>query len=308
MATTKKTTKKTASKAAIKSKKTTTKSTKAVAKKLSAKKVSAAAAKKTVTTKARFTKSKSPLMERLNLYNWALAAIYAAQAAALVKLSDEKLFQVTTSYTTTDSLAESTLVQGSRTLFDINIVYVLAFVLGVSALTHLYLAYSAGRTQYEKGIKENTNKLRWANYSLGGSVLVAAISMVIGVTDLASLLMIMGLTSTAFALNMASSDETKESKMMHMFKKKLGLLPWLVIGLYVLGSHKYGGSALDIPTLYIASAGFVGTLLIEINSKLTSKSIGRWADYIYSEQLYMLFSLALTSTVVWLIFLNLLSN
>ena len=145
--TTKKSTKKSTKKttAASSAKKTTTKKA-ASSKKSTAKKATTAKASKTATAKTpkKSTQNDSKL-DKLNLWNWVLAALHAIQGFAIIFLSkSDSLFPVTTNYVTADELASSegmpVLVEAQRSLFDINLAYLVAAFFFLSAIAHLYIA------------------------------------------------------------------------------------------------------------------------------------------------------------------------
>lgn len=318
MATTKKSTTKPKTKKSAVSKKTAVKKSKAVSK--SAASVNKTSTKKVVKSAVKTSESKAPIkktksksawtmMQKLNIWNWTMAALHLAQGIAVVVLSQDRLFPVTTNYLTLDTIADSTdaptLVPAMRNLFDVNLAYVVAAFFFMSAIAHLYIA-TVYRKKYELNLSNGMNKARWFEYGISASTMMLGIAMLAGVSDLSTLVMIFGATSVMnlMGLMMEVHNQTtaKTNWLSFLIGTKSGLLPWITVGLYIWGSNQYGEG--DIPTFvyYIYGSMFVFFSSFAINMYLQYRKKGKWADYLYGERAYMILSLVAKSLLAWQVF------
>jgi Heliorhodopsin len=66
----------------------------------------------------------------------------------------------------------------------------------VSALAHLLLASPALYRWYERNVARGINPARWIEYSISSSLMIVVIAMLVGIYDVASLLLIFALNAT----------------------------------------------------------------------------------------------------------------
>jgi len=325
MATTKKSTKKSTPKKAVTSK--------SLAKKTSPKSksvkatVSSSSSKKSVTNKdskkpktskslaqtKKPTKSiiKKPrdIKTKLNIWNWVMAGLHTAQGVAVVALSQNGLFPVTTSFITVDTIADTgsapTLVPATRNLFDINLAYLVAAFFFMSAIAHLVIA-TVYRKKYEANLDRGINKARWIEYGISASTMMVGISLLAGVADISTLMMIFGATlvMNLLGLMMEVHNQTtsKTSWLSFNIGTLSGLLPWLTVGIYFWGANMYGEGNIPTFVYYIYGSMFVFFSSFAINMYLQYKKKGKWADYFYGEKTYMVLSLVAKSVLAWQIF------
>ncbi len=247
--------------------------------------------------------------KKLNVWNYVMAFLHAAQGVAVVLLAQSSPFDITTNYLTVDSLASSegspALVSATRTLFDINLAYLVAAFFFMSAIAHLIIA-TIYRKKYEENLKKGINKARWYEYGISASTMMIAIAMLSGVSDLSTLLLIFGTTLVMNLLGLVMeihNQTTKNTKWISYVVGTIsGLLPWVVVGLYLWGSNQYGEG--DIPTFvyWIYGSIFVFFSSFAVNMYLQYKKIGKWSDYIYGEKAYMVLSLVAKSALAWQVF------
>ncbi len=297
-------------KSATASKKTTTKkTTKKSAVKTASKKTTT---KKTTTAKSSSAKTsvtKSDNYKKLNIWNWILAVLHAAQGVAVVLLANSSLFKVTTSYLTTDTLASTeqvpVLVEAQRTLFDVNLAYIVAAFFFMSAIAHLVIATVYSK-RYEANLKQGVNRARWYEYGISASTMMIAIAMLSGVSDLSTLILIFGATlvMNLLGLVMEVVNQGKEKPNWLSFNVGTisGLLPWIVVGIYLVGATLYGEGNIPTFVYYIYGSIFVFFSSFAVNMYLQYKKVGRWQDYLYGEKSYMVLSLVAKSALAWQVF------
>jgi hypothetical protein len=268
--------------------------------------------KSTRTTKAIKTTSasvKKITFESLNKWNFGLALLHFIQGVAVVILSTKATLPVTTNYLTLDTLASKAgspvLVAATRNLFDINLAYVVAAFFFLSAAAHLIIA-TVYRQTYEADLKKGINKARWIEYSLSASVMMVGIAMLTGVYDASSLLMIFALISIMNLMGLMMEVHNQTTKrtnwLSYIIGCKAGIVPWLVVVIYVVGSNVYGSGHIPEFVYWIYASMFVLFSAFAVNMYLQYKKVGKWADYLYGERIYMILSLVAKSLLAWQVF------
>ena len=114
--------------------------------------------------------------------------MHFAQGILLLTLSKSFTLPVSGSYLAFNK-ATLSLIPASKVLFDISLPVLLAIFFFLSATAHLVIATIYNKT-YNKDLEKGINKARWIEYSISASIMMIAISMLVGVYDLASLIMI----------------------------------------------------------------------------------------------------------------------
>jgi len=309
--TTKSTSKNTTKKSTAKPKKVAAKITTktSVAKKSTAK---AAVTKLKDTKKVESAKKKSGVLsvfQKLNRWNWVMAGLHAAQGIAVVVLAQNALFPVSTSFITTDAIAGTesapVLVSATRHLFDINLAYVVAAFFFMSALAHLYIA-TIYKKKYETNLEKGINKVRWYEYGISASTMMVGISLLAGVTDLSTLVLIFGATLVmnlcGLVMEIHNQTTTRTSWISYVVGTIAGLGPWLVVAMYFWGANQYGEGNIPTFVYYIYASMFVFFSSFAVNMYLQYKKKGKWADYLYGEKVYMILSLVAKSALAWQVF------
>ena len=106
------------------------------------------------------------------------------------------------------------------------------------------------RKSYDADLKQGINKARWIEYSLSASTMMVAISLLVGIYDLGSLIMIFTLVAIMNLLGLVMEVHNQTTQATNWLSYLIGCLagavPWIVIGLYFWGSRSYGLG--NIPT------------------------------------------------------------
>jgi len=306
---------KTSKKPSTKSKKTTSKAT--AKKSATSKKITKTKAT-TSATKLKASSAKKPLsvFDKMNVWNWAMAGLYAAQAAAVLYLGsgNSKSYPVTTTFLTEDTLASTdgnaVMAQGSRLLFDLNIVYLLAGILLLGAALHLVVA-TVYRSKYEADLKTGVNKARWIEVGISGGLSLVAIAMLAGVSDISTFKLLGVLTVVASLVALVTEISRRATKSTNWLSYWVsifaGLTPWLVILSTILASLKYGVSG-SIPSYVYWVAGLVFLVaadraLVRYMHYKKMKTMGLdLSDYLVVERIHMVESLASSAILTWIIY------
>ena len=251
---------------------------------------------------------KSKNFAMLNKWNLALAIVFAAQAVIILILSKTVTLPVVTHYLAPDTLASqaaghTVLALAVHHLFDVNLAYLVAAFLLVSAAFHAVIA-TKERTHYEADLKQGVNGLRWLDYGLSAGIMLVTIGLLNGVYDASSLIMIFVLVALLHLLGYFG--ETNAVTMRAKAQSFVGLLVaggavWLVISMYLKEAIVYG-TGLAHFVYSIDAVIFIITLGLAANTLMVFKAKNKWADYLYSERIFMALSFVAKTALAWMIF------
>ncbi len=246
---------------------------------------------------------------RLARWNAALAVLHAIQGAAILAISFARdplvTAPVVSSFLRFDT-ATATLVPAQRTLFALPIGPAVALFFFLSAAAHLSLALPA-RRWYEDRLARGQNPSRWIEYALSSSVMIVVIAELSGIQEVGTLVAIFGINAAMnlFGWSMEAANEGRSGVqwLHYLFGCIAGAVPWLVITIALWTSATEPGAA-PIPGFVIAIfvSLFISFNVFAVNMVLQYRKVGRWADYLYGERAYMLFSLIAKTLLAWQVF------
>ncbi|MDO8591403.1 MAG: heliorhodopsin HeR [bacterium] len=239
----------------------------------------------------------------LRKFNLLMAGLHFAQAVAVLLLSKGFHVPITGSYLHYDE-ATKQLVPASKTLFDMPFVWLIVGFFLLSAVAHLFIATVYNRA-YNRNLSQGINKVRWVEYALSASTMMVAIAMLVGVYDASSLAMLFGLTAImnlmGLAMELYNQKSEKVRWLAYWIGSFAGLIPWLVIAFYIWLSGQQGSGP---PTFvyFIFVSIFIFFNCFAINMYLQYKKVGKWADYLYGEKVYIWLSLIAKTALAWQVF------
>ena len=248
-------------------------------------------------------------LAKLRRFNLIMGAFHLIQGAIMLFLATSVIqkiaeFQPTiTQNYLSFNVATKSLELASKPLFTLPFGILVASFLFISAAAHLII-YLSGE-KYLDGIRAGINKYRWFEYALSSSIMIVLISTLFGIYDIASLVLIFVVNASMnlFGLVMeqlnsgAEKDNVKWGPF--VWGSIAGLAPWAAILLYMFGT----GNLDMVPWFVWAIVGtyFVAFNTFPINMILQYKRVGKWADYVYGERVYIILSLVAKSLLAWLV-------
>jgi hypothetical protein len=244
----------------------------------------------------------------LKKFNWAMAVLHAAQGIAILALSVDFKLPITASYLTFDTATQS-LLPASSELFKLSLPWLIAIFFFLSSFAHLSIATYYNKT-YNENLLKGINKARWWEYSFSASIMMIAISLLVGIYDFGSLLMIFSLVMTMNLLGLVmevhNQGRLERGEQPNWLSFNLGsftgLIPWIVVGLAFYWSAKFSGATPPTFVYWIYVSIFVFFNCFAINMILQYKKRGKWADYLYGERAYIILSLVAKSLLAWQVF------
>jgi len=242
-------------------------------------------------------------LSKLRRFNLVAAALHAGQGVAVLLLSKSFSLPVTASYLDYNSNSQH-LFSAQHTLFSLSLPWLVAIFFFLSAAFHLAVGtfyYSTYAANLQKGI----NKARWFEYSLSAAIMMVAIAMLVGVYDFSSLLMILILVSimnlSGLAMEIYNQGREKVKWLAYKIGSLAGLTPWLVVAIYFWAT-KFGNGHPPTFVYWIFVSIFIFFSCFALNMYLQYKRIGKWADYLYGERMYIWLSLIAKSLLAWQVF------
>ena len=248
------------------------------------------------------TTTQQPNLRRFNLF---MGVFHLIQGLVMLLVSDlDFKLPVTTSFLKFDEATES-LVTNLETAFELPLAPMVASFLFMSALAHFLISAPGIYDWYMTNLRKGVNYARWIEYAFSSSVMIVAIAMLFGMYDVATLLLIFALNAMMilFGWMMELHNQTTEVTdwTAFIFGTIAGVVPWLAIGIYFIGSVTSGE---EVPSfvyvIYVTLFLFFN--VFAINMILQYKKVGRWKDYIYGERVYIILSLVAKSLLAWQVF------
>ncbi|MBN1328852.1 MAG: heliorhodopsin HeR [Candidatus Heimdallarchaeota archaeon] len=200
---------------------------------------------------------------------------------------------------------EFVLLPETKTLFEIPLGPVTSSFLFLSAIAHFLIVLPKVNDFYNRNLEKGINYFRWFEYALSSSIMIVLIAMNFGVLNLAALISVVALNAAmnlmGLMMEIHNQDTEKTKWISFNIGIFLGLIPWILIAIYIAG---IGGSVSEAPWFVWAILGgyFFFFNTFPINMFLQYKRVGKWANYLYGERWYIILSLVSKSLLAWLVF------
>ncbi|TVR23006.1 MAG: hypothetical protein EA396_04395 [Anaerolineaceae bacterium] len=244
------------------------------------------------------------VFEGLKRFNLIMGVFHLVQGIAMIVLSTDFTFTVTTLYLRAVQPEEGQLFleQNLQDAFDVPFGPAVALFLLISAVAHFLIA-TVGYDRYVKGLKNNINQARWYEYALSSSLMIVLIGMLVGIYDLSTLILLFGLNAmmNLFGLMMELHNQTtkKTDWTAYIYGCIAGLIPWIVIILYLVGAAQSVDTEVPGFVYAIIASIFVFFNIFALNMFLQYKRIGPWKEYLFGERSYIVLSLVAKSALAW---------
>jgi uncharacterized membrane protein YidH (DUF202 family) len=241
--------------------------------------------------------------EKLCKLNFFMAGLHALQGGLILVLSTSFSLPVIGNYLKFNE-ATQTLDTASKTLFTVSLPILIASFLFISSIAHLIIA-TVYNKKYNQNLKKGINKARWFEYSISASIMMVAISMLVGIYDVMALSLIFLTTAVMNLLGLVMEIHNQTTKKTDWTSYLVGCLsgigPWIAVVIGFLLSASEGSKP---PTFvyYIFVSIFAFFNCFALNMVLQYRAKGKWADYLYGEKVYIYLSLFAKSALAWQVF------
>lgn len=245
-------------------------------------------------------------LEGLRKFNIFMSLMHFVQAILVMMISDPNkgIVPITLNYLQFD-IETKKLLPATEVIGEVNLAHFVIIFFLLSSFAHLFIA-TVYRKTYEKDLLLGINKARWFEYALSASVMMIAISLLSGIYDLSSLVMIFTLDALmnllGLAMEVGNTNKEKVKWLTYILGCIAGIVPWIVFGIYVYGATVYGGGNIPNFVYYIYISIFLFFNSFAVNMVLQYKRVGKWKDYLFGEKVYIILSLVAKSLLAWQVF------
>jgi len=241
---------------------------------------------------------------RLRIFNFLMAALHALQGIIIIFLATDFKLPVTAGYLDFN-VARGALEPASKQLFEVPLAWLVVAFFFMSAIAHLAIA-TVWRRGYEADLTKGMNRARWVEYAFSASTMMVAIALLVGIYELSALVMIFSLVAFMNLMGLLMEVHNQTTKKTNWLSFIIGcfagIVPWVVVGLYFWAASVYGGGKIPTFVYWIYVSIFIFFNCFAINMFLQYKKVGKWKDYIFGEQAYILLSLVAKSALAWQVF------
>ncbi|MFA6423133.1 MAG: heliorhodopsin HeR [Patescibacteria group bacterium] len=247
--------------------------------------------------------------KRLKTLNAWACLLHLVSGILMVALSTNLEVPITASFLHFDRFSQ-TLVPQMETLFSIKLGLLVASFLFMSSIAHFLIAFPLN-SWYNKNLKNNINIARWIEYAFSSSVMMVVISFLVGMSDIATLIVIFFLNAMMIlfgwmmelhnqTLRQCSEQAEKVNWTAYIFGCIAGIGPWIAVAIYLASP----GVADNPPTFvyWIFFSIFIFFNIFAVNQILQYKKFGKWNDYLYGEKVYIILSFVAKSLLAWQVF------
>lgn len=242
-------------------------------------------------------------LTRLRKLNIIAGSLHLFQGIVVLILSKSFLLPISGSYLKFNNATQS-LEPTTITLFNLSLPILIAIFLFICAAAHFAIA-TVFNNQYNKQLTVGINAARWIEYSMSASVMIVAISLLVGIYDFMSLIMMFSLVAIMNLLGLVMEIHNQTTKKTNWISYLVGcfagVIPWVVIAFYLWMGASNGSSAPAF-VYWIFVSIFIFFNCFAVNMVLQYKKIGPWKDYIYGEMVYIILSLVAKSLLAWQVF------
>jgi hypothetical protein len=243
---------------------------------------------------------------KLRRFNLIMGFLHLIQGVFMWVVSNDTTYPIYTNFLNFDSSTFSLKPQ-PELFYELRFGPAVAVFLLISAVAHFYLS-TVGYTKYVASLKKGMNPIRFYEYALSSSLMIVLIGMLSGIWDLGAIILIFGINAmmNLFGIMMEYHNQYTERTdwTSFIYGSIAGILPWVVIFIYFVGAVNSGEAKPPDFVYAIIPTLFVFFNIFAINMVLQYKKVGRWADYLYGERVYIILSLAAKTVLAWMIWVG----
>jgi hypothetical protein len=240
----------------------------------------------------------------LRRFNLVMGFLHLLQGILMIILSNDTAYPIYTSFLKFDT-TKLALVPDLQLASELRFGPAVAVFLLISAVAHFFLA-TVGYKLYVSNLKKGMNPVRFYEYALSSSVMIVLIGMLVGIYDLGAMILIFGINAmmNLFGIMMEYHNQAtpKTNWTAFTYGSIAGIIPWIVIVLYFVGSIAGEGGEPPAFVYAIIPTLFVFFNIFAVNMVLQYKKVGPWKDYLFGERVYIILSLAAKTVLAWIIF------
>ena len=242
-------------------------------------------------------------IRKLRTLNVAAGCLHLASFIAILLLSNDAALPVRATYLT--DAPGTGYYSDPVNLFDLNISYMVAAFLALSAFFHFFVSSPKVFPKYADGLHRHINVYRWVEYSLSSSIMIVVILQLTGTTDYIALLGIFGVNVCMILFGWLQERYTTPGNgdmLPFWFGCFAGSIPWIATAINVASPKGPPESTVPGFVYVIVISLFVFFNCFAIVQWKQYKAKGKWADYLYGERRYIVLSFVAKSLLAWQVF------
>lgn len=241
--------------------------------------------------------------QKLRTLNIRAGVLHLASLIAILVLANDASLPVRATYLT--EAPGTGNFSNPIELFSLNIGYMVAAFMALSAFFHFFVSSPAVFPKYVDGLKRHINTYRWIEYSLSSSLMIIVILQLNGVADYIALLAIFGVNASMILFGWLQERYVTPGSgdmLPFYFGCIAGAIPWIAIAINTTSPS--GPSDTVVP-------GFVYGIIVSLFVFFNCFAIvqwkqyrakGKWADYLYGERVYIVLSFVAKSLLAWQVY------
>ncbi|MEY4015533.1 MAG: hypothetical protein RIS46_529 [Actinomycetota bacterium] len=248
-------------------------------------------------------------LNKLRTLNRTAGILHLASFIAIILLANDASLPVNATYLT--EAPGTGNFSSPVQLFNLNIGYMVASFLFLSAFFHFFITSPKIFPRYTDGLSKHINVYRWVEYSLSSSIMIIVILQLNGVSQISTLIAVFGVNASMILFGWLQEKYTTPGNgdmLPFWFGCIAGIVPWVVVIFNLL--HPKGPTETSVPGFVY---GIVISLFILFNCFAIVqwkqyKAQGKWANYLYGERIYIVLSLVAKSLLAWQVFAGALAS
>lgn len=250
--------------------------------------------------------------ETLRRLNLTVAVILLVQAGAVLVAGKGTSLPINVSFLSVDTL-QTQITHATVTapaihqVTEINIAWLVAVLLCIAAAYHVAIA-TVWRERYETALKKGTHLFRWPVLAIVGGIMLGGVSLIWGISDLSTLLLIVGAAGAlifGYGVWTGRASGQKRSCSEYIPAIVLGVSLVLMLGITTLSRQIFGATT-PLIDLCILLTVLIGGGAICVTACMERTRKGQWTSYAFSELCYSVLGCLLLTAVAWEIFAALL--
>lgn len=245
---------------------------------------------------------------KLRRFNLVMGVLHLISGGAMVVLGNDFSLSITTlnlNGPPGTPISEAVLSE----TWGLPLAWSTAAFLFLSAFFHLLIVSPGFFGRYASELRRGRNRFRWVEYSISSTLMIVLIALVTGIIDLAALIALsfanISMILFGWIMEMVNRADRKAWWTPFWFGCIAGIGPWLAIASYIYVNVSQDGSEGPPGFVYgIIFSLFFFFNTFAINQWLQYRQVGKWADYVFGETIYIVLSLVAKSVLAWQIFAN----
>ncbi len=244
-----------------------------------------------------------PAITKMRRLNLAAALLHLASLVGILVLSNDVSLPVQATYLT--GAPTTGAFSDPVNLFDLNVSYMIAAFLALSAFFHFLVISPTFFPRYAAGLQQHHNTFRWVEYSISSSIMIVVILQLNGVTDYMALTGIFAVNACMILFGWLQERYTSPGDgdlLPFIFGCFAGIVPWFAVVISLISPKGPAGASTPGFVYGIVISLFILFNCFALVQWKQYRAKGKWADYLRGERAYIVLSLVAKSALAWQIF------